>query len=84
MNKQLDLYYFPSCPYCRRVLSAMERLGINDKITLYNIHQDRDADQRLVSVGGKRQVPCLFIDGKPLYESADIVAYLEDTVAHAG
>ena len=27
--------------------------------------------------GGKRQVPCLFIDGKPLYESSDIIAWFE-------
>lgn len=26
---------------------------------------------------GKRQVPCLFIDGKPLYESSDIIAWFE-------
>lgn len=28
-------------------------------------------------MGGKRQVPCLFIDGKPLYESSDIIAWFE-------
>ena len=32
--------------------------------------------ERLIRDGGKLQVPCLFIDGKPLYESDDIVAWL--------
>jgi glutaredoxin len=30
----------------------------------------------LVTVGGMDQYPCLFIDGKPLYESDDIIAWL--------
>ena len=34
------------------------------------------AAEELVRVGGKRQVPCLFVDGTPMYESGDIVAYL--------
>ena len=36
---------------------------------------DPSAREELVRVGGKAQVPCLFIDGEPLYESADIIAY---------
>jgi glutathione S-transferase len=32
----------------------------------------------LIKIGGKKQVPCLIINGKALYESDDIVAYLKD------
>jgi glutaredoxin len=32
--------------------------------------------QTLLEVGGKVQVPCLFINGKPMYESNDIINYL--------
>ncbi|MDO4538228.1 MAG: glutathione S-transferase N-terminal domain-containing protein [Coriobacteriales bacterium] len=77
MGHTLDLYYYESCPFCQKVLRAMRRLGIEDQITLKNIHRDREADATLVRVGGMHQVPCLFIDGKPMYESDDIVAYLE-------
>ena len=35
--------------------------------------------KRLIEVGGKAQVPCLFIDGIPLYESDEIIEYLRDT-----
>ena len=35
----------------------------------------------LVRIGGKKQVPCLVINGKPLYESDDIIAYLRSTNA---
>ena len=76
MAKTLDLYYYDSCPYCQKVLRAIDRMGIKDKITFKNILQSQEAADTLVSVGGKRQVPCLFIDGAPMYESDDIVAWL--------
>ena len=77
MQRQLDLYYYPECPYCQKVLRAMRQLGVEDKIALKNIHADRQADATLVRVGGKHQVPCLFIDGDPMYESDDIVAWMK-------
>ena len=45
-----------------------------------NISTDPDAEQALIAVGGKRQVPCLFIDGKPLYESSDIIAWVQENL----
>jgi glutaredoxin len=51
----------------------MQKNGIN--IETRSI-EDQEHMLYLVSNGGKRQVPCLFIDGKPLYESEDIIDYL--------
>ena len=76
MSKKLELYYYPECPYCQRVLTAM-RKNRWQGIELKNIQADAEADATLVRVGGKHQVPCLFIDGKPMYESLDIIAWLE-------
>ena len=45
------------------------------EIPLSDITNDPEAVEKLIEVGGKRQVPCLFIDGKPLYESDDIIAW---------
>ena len=75
MAKKLDLYYYPECPYCQRVLRAIRANGW-EGIELKNIHADAEADATLVRVGGKHQVPCLFIDGDPLYESLDIIDWL--------
>ena len=74
-----ELYIMPSCPFCHRVLAFMDDHGIN--IPLRDITTDREAEQTLIDVGGKRQVPCLFIDGKPLYESLDIIDYLEKNLS---
>ena len=73
-EKNLELYIKNGCPYCHKVLAFMDANGI--ELPLHNIDES-DADrERLVEVGGKRQVPCLFIDGKAMYESDDIIAYL--------
>jgi glutathione S-transferase len=42
-----------------------------------DITKDPEAARKLVEVGGLDQVPCLFVDGVPLYESDDIIDYLE-------
>lgn len=74
---QLELYYKQSCPFCHKVMNFMEEHGI--ELPLFDIYADEAAMKRLIEVGGKRQVPCLFIDGTPLYESSDIMAYLAKT-----
>lgn len=76
MSQTLELYIMPGCPFCRKVLSYMERQGI--EIPLRDITANPSDRSTLQNAGGKVQVPCLFIDGKPLYESEDIIAYLED------
>lgn len=73
---KLELFMFDTCPYCRRVLKEIDRSGRTD-IDLLNIHQSEDARKRLIQIGGKEQVPCLFIDGKPMYESLDIIDWLQ-------
>ena len=76
MSKKLELFYYRECPYCIKVLYAIDELGMADAIELKIIRTDESARQTLIAVGGKQQVPCLFIDGVPLYESDDIVAWL--------
>ena len=72
----LELYKMDTCPYCRKVMSYIESSGRND-IVYKDIIQSREAEEELIKTGGKRQVPCLFIDGEPLYESLDIIDWLE-------
>ena len=73
-NHELELYMKPTCPYCIKVMNFMEDNSI--AIPLRDIEADEEAAKTLISVGGKRQVPCLFIDGRPLYESGDIIEWL--------
>ena len=77
MTTSYELFYMPTCPFCMKVLHFMTKHDI--ELPLRNISSDQDARATLERVGGKVQVPCLFIDGSPMYESDDIIAYLRDT-----
>ncbi|PXV64008.1 glutaredoxin family protein [Halanaerobium congolense] len=75
----LVLYYYPTCPYCRKVTKFIDKHDL-EEIELKNINQDEEAEAELIEVGGKRQVPCLFINGKPLYESNDIINWFKSNL----
>lgn len=72
---KLELYKMSTCPFCRKVMRAIDELGRTD-IEMHDIIESEEDKARLIRDGGKMQVPCLFIDGKPMYESDDIVAWL--------
>lgn len=74
-----ELYYKPTCPFCIKVLDYMKGKGI--EIPLHDISAEAGAREHLIEVGGKAQVPCLFIDGEAMYESGDIIAYLDENLA---
>jgi glutathione S-transferase len=76
--EELALYYSPTCPYSLKVLRFMEKSGI--VIDLKSTMEPENL-KTLLDVGKKNQVPCLFIGGKPLYESDDIISYLADRFA---
>ena len=71
------LYSSKTCPYCIRVLNYMEKAGITMDVRDVSYPGVRED---LIRIGGKRQVPCLVIRGKVLYESDDIIAYLREKV----
>ncbi len=73
----LELYKMDTCPYCQRVMTYIKSTGRTD-IIYRDIIKSDEAAEKLVAVGGKRQVPCLFIDGKPMYESMAIIHWLEE------
>ena len=71
----LELYKKESCPFCRRVMTRIAEQG-RDDIVFHDIVEDESNRTRLKEIGGKAQVPCLIIDGEPLYESDAIVEWL--------
>lgn len=71
----LTLYHFEGCPYCGGVRDFMAQNNIS--IPLKDIHANPAYGEELIKIGGKKQVPCLVIDGKALYESLDIIEWLK-------
>jgi glutaredoxin len=73
-TQKLTLYYFNGCPYCAKVINFLKKNNIT--IPMKNIHEEVGAQEELIRIGGKSQVPCLVIDGQALYESDDIIEWL--------
>jgi glutaredoxin len=78
---ELELFKFDSCPFCIRVLLKLKGLKNGKEVRLRDTMKEPGAEEELVKRGGDDQVPCLFIDGQPMYESADIIAWLDANVA---
>lgn len=76
MKKKLELYYFPQCPYCQIVLSAMRTTGLDSEVVLYDILDEPHHKQKLIKDTGRGTVPCLYIDGKPMHESSEIAKWM--------
>ena len=74
---KLELYYKAECPFCQKVLNyMMDNCQIKD-VELVDIKEGNN-NEDLIKRGGKDQVPCLFIDGKALYDSDDIIKYFKE------
>ncbi len=74
---ELILYKYDSCPYCRRVMRVVDKLGLQDTIEYRDTRTDSKWRSDLRDRTGRTQVPCLFIDGKAMFESADINDWLQ-------
>jgi glutaredoxin len=76
MSKKLELFYYDACPFCQYVLGTIKSLNI--KVEYCNIQEEQKHFERLTNDTGRRTVPCLYIDNKPMFESSDIMKWLED------
>ncbi|MCV6589853.1 MAG: glutathione S-transferase N-terminal domain-containing protein [Marinobacterium sp.] len=79
-TKTLSLYQFEACPFCVKVRRVMKRNGLN--IELRDAKKDAAHRAELEAGGGRVKVPCLRIENEGgdvewMYESNDIIAYLE-------
>ena len=78
---ELVLYGRPSCPYCARVDRVIEELDIEEKITRRLTTYGSEWRTDLRNRTGSTQVPCLFIDGEPMFESLDIIDWMRTSLA---
>lgn len=78
--KDLSLYQFYACPFCIKTRRAIHRLNL--PIATRDAQKTGQHRDDLSKFGGKIKVPCLRIERENkdqwLYESNDIIAYLEE------
>ena len=72
----LNLYYSPTCPYCRKVLDFFRENEIN--FTPKDVSDTKNYDE-LMTLGKIAQVPFLVDTDRniQMYESNDIIEYLK-------
>ena len=79
----LSLYYYPECPYCQRVLRAIDETGAD--VELRHIWDEPAHRAELQAARGRTTVPVLRISGdgedRWMPESADIAQFLRE-LAH--
>jgi len=85
-TSELALYQYKACPFCVKVRRAMKRQSLS--IDTRDVKRSESARGELLAGGGKLKVPCLRIeDGQGavnwMYDSADIIKYLDTTFAAA-
>lgn len=79
ITKDLILYHYPACPFCVKVARKMRVLNMTMEKRDPRIEPFKS---ELMQGGGEQQVPCLKIgkgdDAIWMYESSEIIMYLED------
>jgi glutaredoxin len=83
--RKLSIYQYEACPFCVKVRRFMKAQSID--LPLKDAMKE-PARSELLKGGGKAQVPCLKIENddgsvKWLYESSDILHYLQGKIAGA-
>ncbi|PIP86551.1 glutaredoxin [Candidatus Campbellbacteria bacterium CG11_big_fil_rev_8_21_14_0_20_44_21] len=87
----LKLYVKTGCPFCAKVEKKLQELGF--EYDAKNVTEDEESRGELIRLGGKFQAPFLLDEDSPLfanrqttggrskgvsmYESDDIISYLE-------
>ncbi len=82
----LTLYQYKACPFCVKVRRNMKRQSL--PIETRDAKRSDSARVELLEGGGKLKVPCLKIqdpqgDVRWMYESKEIIGYLEERFAEA-
>ena len=61
------------------VLEVIEDLNL--EVTFKDTLMNPEFGSEHLKITGRRTVPCLYIDGRPMFESRDIIRWLNDNQA---
>ncbi|WP_049934957.1 glutathione S-transferase N-terminal domain-containing protein [Haloplanus natans] len=76
----LELYELPGCPYCAKVKTKLDELGL--EYVSHEVPRSHSERTEVKEVSGQTGVPVLIDpdhDVEGMAESDDIVAYLDET-----
>lgn len=68
----IEMYYLPSCPYCKRALDLLKKKGAD--VTIYDVNQDAKYWDESKKRTGRDTVPQIFINGQHIGGCDDLHA----------
>ena len=74
-GEKMLLHQFQSCPFCKKVRSKLEELELDYETR--EVPRDKSKRDTIKELSGQLKVPVLEDDGTVVYDSRDIVDYLE-------
>ncbi len=76
-QEKIKLYTGNYCPFCRRVKSELDRLGLDFE----TVNADDDGRGEVMELSGQRAIPILTIDEEVLVDSTHIIRELRKRFA---
>ncbi len=75
----IKIYQTTSCPFCMMVVREARNMGLTEgqDYELINAARGTPGREELLSIGGRNQVPFLTDGDTAMYESRDIISYLQ-------
>ena len=81
----MQLYFRTGCPFCAKVQNALDNLELSEGSDYEIINSDPGTEGReeAVKLGGKAQFPLMVDADTIMYESDDIIEYIEGKFSSA-
>lgn len=75
----IQIYIKKTCPFCQRTITKAHELGLKEgkDFEIINAEQGTSGREIVLKLGGKGQVPFMIDGDVRMYESSDIISYME-------
>lgn len=74
---QMQYFYRASCPYSKKVSHYIRE---NHIAVVWKNVRHKEFEKELVQSGGRRNVPCLVVQGQAIYGSSEIIDWMQEHV----
>jgi glutaredoxin 3 len=80
-NGLLEFYHRLDCAHCARVRDFITSQKLQAFIHLHDVEAEDGSIDRLHKLSGRKEVPCLVVEGSALFEYDHIIRWLEVNMA---
>lgn len=84
LEDETVLFVKSRCMFSTNAMAALKNLHLEDSVGVRNVTEDLGSRERLETLAGTHQAPCLMVGARPMHESADIIRYLAGCATDLG